>query len=86
MKTLKRLKVRVPADVMVTGFDDVKLAGKTTPPLTTIRQPCFDLATTAFQVLLERIGNPGLPPRQILLDAPLVVRKSTGKKGLRSGL
>jgi len=86
LKTLKKLKVRVPEDVMVTGFDDVKLAGEAKPALTTIRQPCFDLATTAFQVLLERIGNPGLPPRQILLDAPLVVRKSTRKKGLRSGL
>jgi DNA-binding LacI/PurR family transcriptional regulator len=66
---------------MVTGFDDVKLAGEAKPALTTIRQPCFDLATAAFHVLLERIGNPEMPPRQILLDAPLVVRKSTRKKG-----
>ena len=86
LQTLKKLKVRVPADVRVTGFDDVQVAGAAKPALTTIRQPCFDLATAAFHVLLERIGNPGLPPRQILLDAPLVVRKSTRKKGLRSGL
>lgn len=77
LQTLKKLKVRVPADVRVTGFDDVQVAGAAKPALTTIRQPCFDLATTAFHVLLERVRNPGLPPRQILLDAPLVVRKST---------
>ncbi len=85
LKTLKKLKVRVPEDVMVTGFDDVKLACSTSPALTTIRQPCFDISTTAFQVLLERIGNPSLPPREILLDAPLVVRSSTRKRGIRNG-
>ena len=80
METLKSLKVRIPEDIIVAGFDDVKLAAECNPGLTTIHQPCFDLATTAFRVLLERIGNPELPPRQILLDAPLVVRKSTGRK------
>ncbi len=45
----------------------------------------FDISTTAFQVLLERIGNPSLPPREILLDAPLVVRSSTRKRGIRNG-
>lgn len=44
---------------------------------TSIRQPCIDLATTAFRTLLERMGNPDLPPRQILLDTSLVVREST---------
>ena len=37
LKTLKKLKVSVPKDVMVVGFDDGKLAAATTPLLTTIR-------------------------------------------------
>ena len=41
---------------------------------------CFDLATTAFQALFDRIENPGLPTREILLDAPLVVRKLTKRR------
>ena len=57
-----------------------KLAAATTPFLTTIHQPCFDLATTAFQALFDRIENQGLPTREILLDAPLVVRKLTKRR------
>ena len=80
--TLGKLGVRIPNDVMLAGFDDVRLAGEMTPGLTTIHQPCFEIATTAFRTLLERMKNPELPPRQILLEAPLVVRKSTGTRGV----
>ena len=76
-KTLAKLKVRIPQDVKLAGFDDVIEAGRMNPPLTSIRQPCFELATTAFRTLLQRMKNPELPPRQILLDTSLVIREST---------
>ena len=76
-KTLRRLKVRVPRDVMLAGFDDVEAAAKMKPPLTSMRQPCFELASMAFRTLVERMANPGLPPRKLLLDTTLVVREST---------
>lgn len=76
-KTLRRLKVRVPRDVMLAGFDDVEEAAKMKPPLTSMRQPCFELASMAFRTLVERMANPGLPPRKLLLDTTLVVREST---------
>lgn len=76
-KTLKELGVSIPGDVMLAGFDDVRAAGRMRPALTSIRQPCFELATTAFKTLLERMADPDLPPREILLDTSLVVRKST---------
>jgi LacI family transcriptional regulator len=79
-KTLAGLNVRIPQDVKLAGFDDVIEAGRMNPPLTSIRQPCFELATTAFRTLLERIKNPDLPPRQILLDTSLVVRESTASR------
>ena len=76
-KTLRRLKVRVPRDVMLAGFDDVEEAGKMKPALTSMRQPCFELASMAFRTLVERMANPNLPPRKLLLDTVLVVREST---------
>ena len=79
-KTLAKLKVRIPQDIKLAGFDDVIEAGRMNPPLTSIRQPCFDLATTAFRTLLERMKNPDLPPRQILLDTSLVIRESTASR------
>ena len=75
--TLDALGKRVPEDIMLAGFDDVQFASVMTPQLTTIHQPCDDIAAMAFKALQERIADPALPPREILLPAPLVVRKST---------
>lgn len=75
---LKRLGKRIPNDIMLAGFDDVGLASAMTPSLTTIHQPCEDLAKTAFDTLMRRIVEPNAPRRRILLSAPLVVRESTG--------
>ena len=77
--TLDKLGVSVPEDVMLAGFDDVRCAVTTFPQLTTIHQPCEDIALVAYCALRERILNPSLPPRQILLPAPLVVRESTNR-------
>jgi DNA-binding LacI/PurR family transcriptional regulator len=68
---------RIPKDAMVAGFDDGKIAQLLNPPLTTISQPVNLLAETAVASLLQRIRTPDLPPRSILLDAPLTIRAST---------
>ena len=75
---LKRLGKRVPADIMLAGFDDVGLASAMAPSLTTIHQPCEELSRAAFDVLMRRIAEPNAPHQRILLAAPLVVRESTG--------
>ena len=75
--TLAKLGLAVPQDVMLAGFDDVRFSVTTTPPLTTVHQPCADIAKIAYRTLRERIGGADLPPRRILLSAPLVVREST---------
>ncbi len=67
----------MPDKVRVAGFDDAKIAKLLNPPLTTIRQPVKLLAETAVESLLQRIRNPDLAPRAILLDAQLVVRSSS---------
>ena len=76
-QTLDRLGRRVPDDIMLAGFDDVQLASLMSPQLTTIHQPCYGIGEMAFKALIERIADPSLPPREILLSAPLVVRGST---------
>ena len=77
VKTLAALGKHVPNDIRVAGFDDVNYATLATPRLTTIHQPCAEIASTAFDLLISRIGNPSLPPREVFLPAPLVVREST---------
>ena len=75
--TLDKLGFSVPKDVMLAGFDDVRCAVTTSPPLTTIHQPCEDIALVAYRALRERILDPSLPPRRMLIPAPLVVRESS---------
>ena len=77
IESLARLGKRVPDDIAVVGFDDIAAARMSTPSLTTISQPVRKLAATAFKTLLARMRYPGGDPREILLDAPLVVRRST---------
>lgn len=73
-----RLNIKVPEDVKVIGFDDLRYATLLSVPLTTVHQPCRDIALVAFKALLERIANPALPPRLIHLQPHLVIRESCG--------
>ena len=76
-RTCLALGLRIPDDLLLAGFDGQRLSAFTAPPLTTMRQPCEQIAQTAVQTLLQRIRQRDLPPRQILLDAALVPRRST---------
>ena len=78
MRSLEQAKLRVPNNVRVVGFDDVKYATLLGVPLTTIHQPCRDIAVTAFHAMLERIAEPTLPARSLMLSPRLVVRESCG--------
>jgi len=78
MQTLMALGVRVPEDVRIAGIDDVRYAGLLPVPLTTLRQPVLDIGAAAIAAMLDRIANPHLPARTILLNGTLVVRESCG--------
>ncbi len=78
MRSLTKESVRVPQDVRVVGFDDVKYATLLSVPLTTIHQSARDLAVTAHRAMLDRLAEPALPVRTILLSPRLVVRESCG--------
>ena len=78
LQNLTRLGIQVPKDLRVVGFDDVRFASLLTIPLTTMEQPCRDIAITAFNALHERIKNPTLPPRTLMLTPRIVVRETCG--------
>jgi LacI family transcriptional regulator len=78
LRSLETHGVRVPRDVRIVGFDDVKYATLLTVPLTTIHQPCREIAVIALRIMLERIAEPNLPARSVALTPRLVVRESCG--------
>jgi GntR family transcriptional regulator, arabinose operon transcriptional repressor len=85
MHTLISLGQRIPEDISIVGIDDVKYARLLPVPLTTLHQPCRDIGRMAIAVMLDRIANPDLPPRDVLLRCELVVRKSCGAPSRHNG-
>lgn len=71
-------KLRIPEDIRLVGIDDVSYASLLPVPLTTIRQPTREIGEAAMRTMLERIRNPHLPSREVLLDGELVLRRSCG--------
>src|SRR5580692_10911344 len=78
VRELQRAGVRVPADVAVTGFDDLYPSRIIDPPLTTVSQPIYELGSRATHRLMERIASPGLAPRAEFLPTRVVIRTSCG--------
>lgn len=81
IKGLKDMKIGVPEDIQVIGFDDITFAKHFTPSLTTIRQDRKLLGETAARLLIELINNPDEDIAEIVkLPVQLVKRDSTRKK------
>ncbi len=77
MKELVARGVRVPADVAVAGFDDIKESYGVIPSLTTVRQPLFELGKSAVRTLVAAMN--GKEVRECaVLPTRLVVRRSCG--------
>ncbi|MHA3701183.1 LacI family DNA-binding transcriptional regulator [Jatrophihabitans sp. YIM 134969] len=75
LRALRSSGRRVPDDVAVVGFDDIPLAAHTTPALTTVRQPSYEMAAAAARALLDRVG--GSPEvNAMTLPTTLSVRES----------
>ena len=78
MHSLTKAKIRVPEDIRLIGFDNLKYAELLGVPLTTVSQPHADLAANAMRAMLNRLADPTLPPTALLSQPRLVVRTSCG--------
>ena len=70
-------QLTIPGDISIIGFDDIRLAEYTNPPLTTIHQSKDRMGALAAELLLERIANGNLAFRHEIVAVQLVVRSST---------
>jgi len=76
MQLLSELGVQVPADVSVTGFDNMDYAEKMDPPLTTVDVPKEAMGKHAVEILLAQINDPDRPVVKTLLHGELIARMS----------
>ena len=79
MRQAYEQKINIPDDLSVVGFDDIRIADFTIPPLTTVQMSQKELAKIAFQALLNEVeGNPPSHERhEYELTTNLVLRRST---------
>ena len=72
-------KIKVPEDVSVIGFDDIKLSEMYEPSLSTVSLPIKKIGESAIKLLLEEAKDSG-PKNAVTLGNELIIRNSTGEK------
>jgi DNA-binding LacI/PurR family transcriptional regulator len=75
LKAAQDMGLRVPRDVSITGYDDIKYASFTAPALTTVRQNIGTVGDKVAELVLEGIEG-RIEPRGIILKPELVIRAS----------
>jgi LacI family transcriptional regulator len=76
LEAIRAAGLRVPEDVVVTGFDGIEASGYASPPITTVRQPMAALGRAAIRALADRIADPSAPPQHVTLSVEVLLRAS----------
>jgi LacI family transcriptional regulator len=79
IRAFQEAGLRVPEDISVVGFDDIKIAVHNNPSLTTVRQPLEKMGEIAARTLLNRIEEHEDWVPEIAIEPEFVVRNSTGR-------
>jgi signal transduction histidine kinase/ActR/RegA family two-component response regulator len=77
LEVLRNRGIRVPDDVVVTGFDDLPLARFANPTLSTVRQPFEHMTALAARVVIDQLDGSPVPPCTVL-TGEFVTRASCG--------
>ncbi|MFA7373224.1 MAG: GntR family transcriptional regulator [bacterium] len=80
IRAVKEVGLKIPDDVAIAGFDDLKFSASLEIPLTTVYQPKYEIGKTAASILMEKIEDKDTEIRRIVLPTSLVVRESSGAK------
>ena len=78
LRELRESGIRVPADISVTGFDNIALSEFCSPALTTVHIPRDVIGRKIFECLVPDPKRPRPKGREIVIDPELVVRESAG--------
>lgn len=77
LTVLRDLGLRVPEDVSIVGFDSLTACDQSVPPLTSVRQPIFEMAVEATRLVAALTYKADVPRRHILFPLSLDIRRST---------
>lgn len=83
MEKIKQSGLRIPQDIAVVGFDNLKISGFVEPKLTTVAKPMYRMGLIAARLIFDLIDDGNQQdnePQEILIQSKLKVRKSCGHK------
>ncbi|CAE6780761.1 HTH-type transcriptional regulator KdgR [Xanthomonas arboricola] len=80
LKAARTAGLRIPEDLALAGFDNERWTDLVEPGITVVEQPVEDMGRAAMSLLLERLSNPQLPIRRMVMTGRCVVRGSTGTR------
>ena len=76
MEVIQKLGHNVPDDISIIGYADEPLASYTTPKITTVKQPAYEIGKVGMEMLLKQI-NSGVMGEPQILPTQLIIRQST---------
>lgn len=77
LKAIAEAGLSVPKDIAVIGFDDLEFSALTNPPLTTIRQPRYEMGKQSLEILIANLQGERNETAKVCLMPELVARRST---------
>lgn len=78
IKATKDHGLKVPEEVAVVGFDNIRFSSIFDPGITTVAQPAIEMGNTSMKLLLEHLNDPSFQHQKIMLKSELVLRESCG--------
>lgn len=79
MKAIKKMNLKIPEDISIIGYDDIKIASYVSPALTTVRSSILEMASVVTGNLINFIENGINSIECYIVPAELIVRESVKK-------
>ena len=82
----RQRRIRVPHELSVVGFDDIRFAAYVDPPLTTVAQPMREIGEECVRLLLDVLNGRMTTPQSVTLPHNLIIRSTTALARASTGV
>jgi LacI family transcriptional regulator len=79
MRSLTSGGIAVPGEVKIIGYDDIDGVADLPTPLSSVRQPNYELGRIAVNLLFREVDEPRHPHEKVMLEPKVVERVSTAR-------
>jgi GntR family transcriptional regulator, arabinose operon transcriptional repressor len=82
-RVARSLKLSIPEDLALVGFDNLEISAHVDIPITTVAQPTFEMGKLAGEILLNKVKSAAserafCPSQRRVLPVQMIVRQSCG--------